>query len=316
MTQLSNLPSEIVEPAVAGRVLLVDDDRWGIAILEAMLEGFGYSVETAANGAEAWALMREEPEKFDLVLTDRMMPVMDGLALTRRLKRNPETEDIPIVLLTGARTEVDITAGIEAGAFYYLVKPAQPNLVETVLESAMKEVRRKQGLSNKLGIHQAAFQNIQVLRMTLKTPQEVEPVCSLLASLHDTPETIIQGIYELVQNGVEHGLLQFGFEAKARLLASGEWHNELESKSRSLPPTKGEVEATMLRRPDALILKVKDPGPGFKWRPYLAADPSRSSALCGRGIARANTFIFNKLVYNEAGNEATALMQIEKKVRW
>lgn len=297
------------------RILLVDDDRMALAMLASMLDELGYAVETAANGAEAYALLREDPGRADLLVTDRMMPVMDGLALTRRLKREPDTRDMPIVMLTGA-TEVDeVAAGLQAGVFYYLVKPAARQLVASVLESATQEVGRKRRLSEELGAHQAAFANIRVLRMVLSTPQEVEPVCSLLSSVHPTPDKVVQGIYELVQNAVEHGILRFGLQEKQRLLTQGLWKDALLDRGRS-PSHPGEVEATMIRKEEALILTVKDPGPGFVWKPHLVVDPARSSAPCGRGIARANTLIFDKLVYNETGNEATALMRLQKTARW
>ena len=299
----------------AGRVLIVDDDRMGLTVLSSMVEDLGYRVETATNGAEAYALLREDPERADIVVTDRMMPVMDGLALTRRLKRDPETASIPVVMLTGATETSDIAAGLEAGAFYYLVKPAAEELVTSVLNSAMQEVRRRDSFTAQVGAHQSAFANIRILRMVLSTPREVEPVCSLLASVHPTPDKVVQGIFELVQNAIEHGVLRFGLQEKQRLLSLGKWSEALAERSLD-PAYRGEVEATIVRKDEALILTVKDPGPGFAWRNHLTVDPSRSSAVCGRGVARANTLVFDKLVYNEAGNEATALMRLQQRVKW
>lgn len=298
-----------------GRVLIVDDDRVGLAMLASMVEDLGYNVETAVNGAEAYTMLREDPGRADLVVTDRMMPVMDGLALTRRLKRDPDTGGIPVVMLTGATDATDIAAGLEAGAFYYLVKPAVEQLVSSVLQSAMQEVRRRQRLSDEIGAHQSAFANIRILRMALSKPQEVEPVCSLLSSVHPAPDKVVQGIYELVQNAVEHGVLRFGLQEKQRLLGLGKWREAIEVRCVD-PRYRGEVEATILRKDEALVLTVKDSGPGFAWRSHLTVDPSRSSALCGRGIARANTLIFDKLVYNETGNEATALMRLQQPAKW
>lgn len=317
MTSTSSLQSE--EPSSPGkslgRVLIVDDDRMGLTMLTSMVEELGYTVETAVNGAEAYTLLREDSGRADLVITDRMMPVMDGLALTRRLKRDPETADIPIVMLTGATEASDVAAGLEAGAFYYLVKPAAEQLVTSVLQSAMQEVRRKRKVSDKIGAHQSAFGNVRILRMALAAPQDIEPVCSLLSSVHPTPDKVVQGIFELVQNAVEHGLLRFGLQEKQRLLAMGSWREALAERSAD-PAYRGEVEATIIRKEDALILTVKDPGPGFNWRQHLTVDPARSSALCGRGIARANSLIFDKLVYNDVGNEATALMRLQKPAKW
>lgn len=299
-----------------GSILLVDDDRMGLLSLSSMIEDLGYRVETATDGAEAFAMMREDPDRADIIVTDRMMPVMDGLALTRRLKRTKETAATPVVLLTGASSAEDVNDGLAAGAFYYLSKPADPGMVESVLNSAMREVKRSKGISEQLNSHQAAFRNIEIMRMRLSRPDEVESVCSLLASMHEQPDRIVQGIYELVQNGIEHGLLGFGLENKSRLLAEGQWEAALASQSRKVASQGRSVEATMIRKENTLVLSVKDPGSGFAWRAYLGADQARSSTLCGRGIARANTLVFDRIAYNEAGNEVTAILRLEKQIKW
>lgn len=304
------------ENARRNRVLLVEDDRLSLAVLQSELEKLGYAVEIAGNGAEAYALIREDPLRADVIITDRMMPVMDGLALTKRLKSEAETADIPVVLLTGATEAADITAGIEAGAFYYITKPAQSELISSVLGSAMREVNRRQTVKTRLSSHQSAFSNIEILRAKLRTPQEVEPVAGLLASLHDQPEKIIQGVYELLQNAVEHGVLRFGFNEKARLLAEGLWETALRERASSPNYAGGHVQATMLRKENGLILTIKDTGTGFNWRSYLSADPARAVGQSGRGIVRAKTFIFDKLVYNDAGNEVSAVSLTEKSFKW
>lgn len=297
------------------RILLVDDDRFSLVALEALLSSLGYRTETAGDGAEAFAMLREDPKRADLVITDRMMPIMDGLALIRRLKREPSTSGIPVILLTGSEVAADVAAGLDAGAFYYLTKPPSAALVRSVVGSAQKEVDRQRNVVSQLAVHQAAFGNVAVLRMVLSRPQEVEGVCSLLASLHPEPQTIIQGIYELVQNAVEHGVLRLGLQNKAALLAAGRWQDELAGRSRD-PAYRGGVEATMIRRDDHLVLSVRDDGPGFDWRPFLTADPSRASALNGRGISRANNYTFSKLTYNEAGNEVVGIIQRKKAFEW
>lgn len=297
------------------RVMIVDDDRFSLSVFEQMVSSLGFLTETASDGAEAFAMLRENPRRADIVITDRMMPVMDGFALTKRLKREPATRGIPVILLTGSNVAEDIAAGLDAGAFYYLTKPPSPDLVRSVIESARNEINRQRNVASRLAVHQAAFNNVSVLRMTLSSPDEVEGVCSLLASLHTEPEAVIQGIYELVQNGVEHGVLRFGYQDKAALLASGRWHDQLKQRAKD-PAYRGEVEATMVRRDGRLVLAVKDSGPGFDWRPFLAADPSRAGALNGRGIARANNYTFEKLAYNAAGNEVVGVIQAKKEIEW
>ncbi|MCH7813431.1 MAG: response regulator [Planctomycetes bacterium] len=104
-----------------GKILLVDDEEKLTFVLSAHLHACGYEVSVAHDGAEGLALASSfEP---DVIVMDIGMPVMDGVEATRRLKQNPETEHIPVILLTGkARTE-DLVIGLEAGAQEYVAKP-------------------------------------------------------------------------------------------------------------------------------------------------------------------------------------------------
>lgn len=313
-------PAQKIEdlPAVAAKptVLLVDDDRSSLLMLELRIAPLGYNVVTAVNGADAYAKLRSDPAAVDIVVTDRMMPLLDGLGLTRRLKREAATKHIPVVMLTGATDASDISEGIEAGAFYYLTKPPEETLVASVLRSAMEDVKRQNKLRADLSNHQAAFANLEVVKFRLRLPHEVDPVVSLLASMQDNPDRALQGIYELVQNAVEHGVLRFGYEAKARHLADGTWRAALAERAADPQYASGSVEVTSMRSDKGIHVIVKDDGPGFDWKRFIRTDPSRSTAPCGRGISRAVNGVFDKLVYNETGNQAVALVAPAPRIAW
>ena len=247
---------------------------------------------------------------------DQVPNLHESIGLTRRLKREQATKHIPIVILTGARDPADVSAGIEAGAFYYLTKPSSAELIASVIGSAMEEVRRQKKLRADLRGHQSAFRNMEVVRFRLTGPAEVDSVVSMLASMQDAPDRTIQGIYELLQNAIEHGVLRFGLEAKSRLLAEGRWPEAVAERARDPAYAGGWALATAMRRDDGVYLNVKDNGPGFNWRPYLATDPSRSGAACGRGIARAANFAFDKLYYDKSGNQAVAFVASAPRVQW
>ncbi|MFC4170301.1 response regulator [Teichococcus aestuarii] len=315
-------PASATPPGPAGadaravNILLVDDDRTSLLAMEQCLEQLGHRVHTAGNGAEAFALLRENPGMADLVMTDRTMPVMDGLGLTRRLKREPQTRHMPVIILTGAADSEDVSAGIEAGAFYYLTKPPVEKVVASVVNSAIREVARQRKLRADLAGHQEAFRFMQAVKFRLRRPEEVEPVVSMLASMQDTPDRAIQGIYELVQNAVEHGVLRFGFQEKARLMMQGQWQQALAERSQEARFAESWVEAAAIRRQDGIYISVADNGPGFDWRPYLTADPSRAAASCGRGISRAANFAFDRLSFDKTGNKAIGFIAQERDVKW
>jgi two-component system response regulator MprA len=100
------------------RILVVDDDPEIVSFLKRGLTFEGYTVETAGDGAEALAKIRErEP---DLVILDVMMPGIDGIEVARRLR---QASAIPILMLTAKGTVADRVAGLDSGADDYLVKP-------------------------------------------------------------------------------------------------------------------------------------------------------------------------------------------------
>lgn len=103
-----------------GRILVVDDTPANIKLLDAVLGSQGYTVIPAASGAEALALVDEEPP--DLVLLDILMRGMDGYEVCRRLRDQPATAHLPIILITASETK-DKVKGLDAGADDFLAKP-------------------------------------------------------------------------------------------------------------------------------------------------------------------------------------------------
>jgi len=113
------------------KILVVDDEVYILHILDFSLGAEGYEVITAADGAEAIEKARQE--KPDLVVLDIMMPKVDGFEACRRLKADPETREIPVILLTAKGREVDRKMGMEVGADDYIVKPFSPTkLIEKI----------------------------------------------------------------------------------------------------------------------------------------------------------------------------------------
>lgn len=105
-------------------VLVVDDDQDILDIVCFRMERSGFRVLRAANGHQAYELATVH--KPDVIVTDVLMPHMDGYELTRKLKSNPETSHIPVVVLTALTHEDDATRAFEAGAADFVRKPFSP----------------------------------------------------------------------------------------------------------------------------------------------------------------------------------------------
>ncbi|MDP8206816.1 MAG: PAS domain S-box protein [Candidatus Electryonea clarkiae] len=102
------------------RILVVDDEEEVLVALGKLIESFGHEVEVARNGIEA--LDKLTPE-IDLILLDTVMPEMDGLEVIRRIRKNPQYEDLPIITVTGYSTNKDRIMAADAGADDFIAKP-------------------------------------------------------------------------------------------------------------------------------------------------------------------------------------------------
>jgi len=113
------------------RILVVDDTPSNVKLLADVLQARGYAVLTAANGAEA--LARTEHDAPDLVLLDVMMPGMSGYDVCRKIRANPATATLPVVMVTALDPTQERVKGIEAGADDFLTKPInQPEILARV----------------------------------------------------------------------------------------------------------------------------------------------------------------------------------------
>jgi DNA-binding response OmpR family regulator len=123
-----------------GKSVLVVEDEASIAeVVSLYLKRAGYSVRTAADGKQAMSLL--EREIPDFVILDLMLPEVDGLSLTRWLR---DRSDVPIIMLTARREEIDRIAGLEMGADDYVVKPFSPQELVSRVRAVMRRLGREQ----------------------------------------------------------------------------------------------------------------------------------------------------------------------------
>ncbi len=106
------------------KIMAVDDERHIVRLIQVNLERAGYQVVTAFDGPAA--LKKADSEKPDLIVLDVMMPKMDGFEVLKRLQANPETREIPIIMLTAKAQDADVFRGWSSGVSAYLTKPFNP----------------------------------------------------------------------------------------------------------------------------------------------------------------------------------------------
>ena len=109
---------------MALKVLVCDDERHIVRLIQVNLERQGYEVVTAFDGKEGLEKIRAE--KPNLVVLDVMMPYMDGFEVLKTLRKEPETENLPVIMLTAKAQDKDVFEGYHYGADMYLTKPFNP----------------------------------------------------------------------------------------------------------------------------------------------------------------------------------------------
>jgi CheY-like chemotaxis protein len=126
------------------KVLVVEDEEVIRKILRLTLSQWGFEVDEAEDGLRALAKMAKEP--YALIICDIVMPNMDGWELIKQIKRNPRTQDIRIIALTGRNRDSDVLKGYELGADYYITKPftrAQLRYgIQMILDQTLEESSR------------------------------------------------------------------------------------------------------------------------------------------------------------------------------
>lgn len=122
-----------------GRVLVVDDDPMNRLLLRRALEREGLDVEVAVDGGQGWELV--SGGGFDLVLLDIVMPVLDGYAVLARMRADPATATLPVVVISGSDDRDGVVRCIELGADDFLPKPFDPAVLRARLRSGLARKR-------------------------------------------------------------------------------------------------------------------------------------------------------------------------------
>lgn len=297
-------------------VLAVEDDMLSMEFLKAQITDLGHRMFVAQDGQQALAVLEENIKDIDVVLMDREMPVMDGLTAVKRMKDSRIMRNIPVIMVTGADSTEEMREGLDAGVFYYLTKPVDEKMLRSVLSAAVREAEQSRTLSEELGKHKASFDLIDTAKFKFSTISEAESLAAFLANCFPDPERVVSGLGELLVNAIEHGNLGIGYEAKTTLVENGTWRSEVE-RLQTLPQhAHKKAMATIAHKDDGTYVVIEDRGEGFPWKKYLQIDPARAGDNHGRGIAQANSTSFDRLTYNEKGNQAVAFVGVNKQLEW
>jgi CheY-like chemotaxis protein len=287
-------------------VLVVDDSAVDRRLVGGMLgKSPGLVVQYAADGKEAMAFI--EAEQPDIVVTDLVMPEMDGLALVSAVvDRFPQ---IPIILMTGKGSEEIAVAALRAGAASYVPKTALHQLlVETALDIlAMTQDRRTcQRLMECLGTGEFAFTLGNDAELIPSLVSYVQRIATSVGLCDDSDVIrVCIALEESLRNAMFHGNLEISSEIRE---GDPQAYAELLTERLSASPWRDRrlfVNVRLSRTGGTFV--VRDEGPGFDPASLPdPTDPANLERVSGRGLLLMRTFM-DEVRFNATGNEVTMI---------
>ncbi len=163
-------------------VLVVDDDPTTTANCRTALEKEGYEVRVTADGSSAMTSINDSPP--DVIVLDAVMPNMSGLDCVREIKKNPDTQDIPVIMISALDQGDDILAGLEAGADEYLTKPLRTTELTLRVRSMARLYRERSDL---LRSYEVRGRHTRILTRLVD-------FCKAIATTHDAEEVFAETI--------------------------------------------------------------------------------------------------------------------------
>lgn len=298
-----------------GKILVAEDQGTIRKILGRMLKDH-YQFDLAENGLVAWTLLERNPEAYNVVILDREMPEMSGMEVLARMKEHDRLKELPVIFQTSLSAEKDILEGLQAGAYYYLVKPFNEAQLLSIVKGAYSDYEKYKTLQNEVKqnagvLHALSFMTKGNLAFQFRTIAEGDQLSALLANACPDPTAIVTGLMELFINAVEHGNLNITYEEKSGLVSSGGWQAEVDRRLGLPENASKKVDVRFRRSESEISFLIRDQGKGFEWEHYLEfSTGDRAFDNHGRGIAMANKLSFSSVEYLGAGNEVLVALNL------
>jgi CheY-like chemotaxis protein len=286
-------------------VLIVDDNAIDRRLAARLLEKSGMTACFAENGQEALEVI--ERNRPDIVLTDMIMPVMDGLELVQRINRDYSA--LPVILMTAHGSEEIAVKALYIGAASYVPKQSLVRSLANTIRDVLAVTGTKRETQKALGCLTEAH-----LQFTLDVQQGGhEALVGYLQEqlkswkLCDEADLIRVGtaLHETFVNAVEHGNLEL--DSDLRNDPEGAYHKLGDERRQQPPYCDRRVYVTVNLTHEVVKVTVRDEGPGFDPRALPdPTDPENIGKISGRGLLLIRTFM-DDVKFNNSGNEITLI---------
>jgi YesN/AraC family two-component response regulator len=282
------------------KILIIDDEKPVRDVLNIALCEEGYESLQAPSGEQGIELFKSNDP--DIVITDVMMPGIDGIEVTKRMRAH--RDDIDVVVMSGFGTEELVVNALRAGASNYIKKPIVFDELFKILDDIIfkRENRKRFEISRE--IVEREHKSIVIGNDVSKVWGAVNQILFNVQAAIDNVslEGICIGLYELLINAIEHGNLGITFQEKSDALQNSTYTELLKSRMQQADTDGKVVRIESDYTPSSVTITIRDQGSGFDLSNLPNMKDAGSLLLDhGRGILLANLF-YDSLEYDEPGN--------------
>jgi len=293
-------------------ILAVDDEAYNLDIIDQYLSDAGYRVTLASGGPEALRVL-EARRDVDVVVLDRMMPILNGMEVLATIKQNPDLRHIPVIMQTAAGQREQIAEGMRAGAFYYLVKPYEEAMLLAMVKAAIGDAAQRETLRKELHSLHRGIRLLNDMSFRFRTVEEARELAEFVARCFPGAPALQLGLTELAVNAIEHGNLGITYAEKSQLLLEDNWAKELTRRLELEENAHKYAELRLTMGSRGLTIHLRDQGQGFDWRRYQELSADRAADPHGRGIAMARMLAFKHLEYHGDGSSLTCTVSLHPR---
>lgn len=293
-------------------ILIIDDEINNINLLKLELKDL-YDIISVEDGVKGWELLQKNKDKVKTILLDRMMPNMNGIEFMKKLKSDDSVSTIPVIMQTAAAEKAQLVEGIEAGAYYYLTKPYDDEIMRSIVSAAVNDYAQYSQLKSELKTFRKKTHLVKDSNFKVKTIDDAYYLSTFIANFFPDPERVILGISELIINAIEHGNCGISYDEKTQLNRNEKWREEVDRRIADPKNANKTVDVKYSNNGKEIVLKIKDQGNGFDWSEYMNISSDRATDSHGRGIAMSKVMSFDEIEYIGNGNEVCCKVYLNKQ---
>lgn len=309
--QRDNLMGEPVK-----KILLIDEKSSIEDLLKSIFNEGPYQIDKIFEKNEILTQLKKFHAQYEAIVVEKDFSGFDLKEFITDLREESTTSLLPVIEIIkeeDSQVEDNFGSHDKCPNLFFIKMPLSPGILLSLLKSIgvlyTEQKKYQQFITDK----KTVLDKFSLLKCSVINLEEAKEMAGHLSLYFVDSDRASKGIYNLLENAIEHGNLDIGYEKKGALLKERKWIEEIQTQLKDKENKKKSVDILLERKKDGSYLQITDMGKGFEWKKFMEVDPSRANHDHGRGITLANKIYFDKVVFNQEGNQVTAFMSSKKK---